>query len=261
MRATGSSHYVFPFVVPQAVSASYIRMPISANIYSNEWVYTWNSTIATGTTVSSSFTDWNTFNAVIFTQNIGASSRSLALIASGSAGWTLAFVAAAPNWGKAGRSYSISQSITFPSEGANTANTTYSYSTGYSANSSSGSVFNYSTNFANFTGWRNMDIPFATSLSAGNYWMAINHKTSNSGDAFTSAANATMFIGMTNIVLSQTNQAIGNFNAATNSSLQLQIGLGSWSTNAIQTTASIALANISSVASQLRPYFQMVRQA
>jgi hypothetical protein len=74
-----------------------------------------------------------------------------------------------------------------------------------------------------------------------------------------SLTNATY--DMSNIVLSQTNQAIGNLNAATNSSLQLQLGLGSWSTNAIQTSASIALSNISSVASQLRPYFQMIRQA
>ena len=66
---------------------------------------------------------------------------------------------------------------------------------------------------------------------------------------------------MSNIVLSQTNQAIGYFGGGANATIHLQSGLGSWTTNAIQTTASIGFASISSSASQLRPYFQLIYQS
>jgi hypothetical protein len=72
---------------------------------------------------------------------------------------------------------------------------------------------------------------------------------------------STLRILMSNFVVTQPNQAFNLMGSATNSSNQIRFGLGSWSTNAIGTTASIGLTGISSLASHPVLPFEIMRIA
>jgi hypothetical protein len=117
-----------------------------------------------------------------------------------------------------------------------------------------------SSQISNFTALRFIDVPFATSLSAGAYWMLYGSSTRLST---TGTANmSTLRILASNIGVSQPNQIFNLMGRAANNSVQPQIGLGNYSTNSIgATVASVALANISSRASNPQLFFQMIRQA
>jgi len=145
--------------------------------------------------------------------------------------------------------WTVSLRVTYPLEGLNTNSISSSYA-------STLSTVNVSvTGLSNLAGLRYLDIPFAASLSPGNYWIAMQRSTSSSGAAF--VGYVASLIGV-----SQTNAAIGNLGVATNSSLQLQPGLGSWSTDSYgPTTSSMGLSGISSMASQVRLSFAFIRQA
>src|SRR5213594_2239705 len=80
-QVVGSTQYVFPFILPQAISASYIRFLAS-------WALTSTSFATSAVPWNTVFSQINTAFAVVYSQNVGASSRSLASVASGSAGWT-----------------------------------------------------------------------------------------------------------------------------------------------------------------------------
>lgn len=236
----GSSALVFPFVLEDYLSASYIRMPASWNMVSTSFA---TSAVPWSTT----FSQVNTLWAVLYTQGVGASSRSIQYSTSASAGWTWKVSATGAN---ATNNWTVSHLITWPQEGANTANTTLNV-----ASTLSTVNVDVSAAVTNFTGWRYLDIPFAQSLSPGNYWIAVMRSS-------TTAGGKGIDMPMSHIAVSQSNQAIGNLNAATNSSLQFQLGLGSWSTNTNgTTTSSIGLANISSMVNQPRLSFAFIRQA
>lgn len=238
MQPNGSSHYVFPFEVDQVVSASYARFPVS-------WAMTSTSLGTSAAPTSTTFSVAGTFAMVIYTQGVGANSRSLQYLTSGQANWTwqcsVTEAGATNNW-------TITNNITWPQEGGTTSSLASSYASTLSTINAS------TTGMTNWTGSRYLDVPFAASLSPGNYWMAINQATTTGGGKGINW----MF---TNVCRSQENAQYAIIGQATNSSNQHQFGLGSWSTNASGvTTASIALANISSVANQQRPYFQFIRQ-
>lgn len=112
-----------------------------------------------------------------------------------------------------------------------------------------------------FTGARWLDIPFAVSLSAGNYWLALGRSTNSA----TQAGNVNLggaSMGMSLIGISQNNLSFAFPGGATNSSIPLQPGLGSWSTNAaVMSSSSLQLASISAASSGPKPYFQMMRFA
>jgi hypothetical protein len=104
-----------------------------------------------------------------------------------------------------------------------------------------------------------IDIPFATSLPAGEYWIAFQR----------SSATATSGVNMSAVSLnnqfgfvSQAN--ISGFGFATNNStgFQMQPGVGTWSAT-IQggTSNSIAITDIRSNASNPRTPFQFIRFA
>lgn len=135
------------------------------------------------------------------------------------------------------------------------------FGTGTSYGVSSGSYVVNSSAMSNFTGPRFVDIPFATTLSAGNYWIGI-------GKSVSTANNSTIFNGVdvksSNIFISQTNITWGIIGSVTNTSnIMRQPGAGFFTTNAsIYTTASInAVGQISVTTSNLVPYFQLLRKA
>jgi hypothetical protein len=239
LTVQGSTFYVFPFMMSANHSISYLRFPISASAQSTSY-----GTSGANTAYSASLL--STIFAVVYSLGTGASSRSLQSVASGSSGvsqqWSIS---------QSSTQYTVSFRVTVPSEGGSN---TLSTSQGVSS-----STINLNTgSLTNFTGFRYLDINFVTSLPPGAYWMAfgISSTTSTQG---TNAATG-LQISISNVVVSQINNPINQFGGATNSSNAYPLGVGSFTTNVINTTASIALSNISSSASQNIFCFEAIRQ-
>jgi hypothetical protein len=107
---------------------------------------------------------------------------------------------------------------------------------------------------ANFGNYRYWDMPFATSLSAGNYFAAIQRSSTSAGSAFN--------FGISALMVTQHNSSIAFFNQASSSSNQLVPYLGIWSTNSSGgTSSSIARSGVSTAASHPIPIFQLHREA
>ena len=242
VTVSGSTKYMFPFVLQQPVSFSYVRFPISAALTAA------SATLATSAYSATTWSNLASYSVLIYSQNTGNSSRSLAYVASSFGNHTYSVSISAT--GTRGSRWTCIQGLTTPFEGGTTNNGTgFSHAT-FSAN------INVSTSlFANWVATRYLDIPFASSLNPGNYWMQLGVSTASAGGA--AVAN----FSMSTIALSQNNAAIGAFGTATNASYQWQYGIGSFTTNQLATTASLGFSNISSSASHILPYFQFIRQA
>jgi hypothetical protein len=238
-----STSVIFPFTVPYAISGSYLRFPISMSAQSTTYATTAN------TTFSGSIL--NTFNAVIYQLGSGASSMSLQSVASASIGMSQQYSLSANSNSS---QFTVGENITYPSGSGLTSN----LSTSYALTNAS---FAFSTgSLSNFTGLRYLDLPFAQSLSAGAYWMAFGVSSVISSTA-TGGITAGRVL-FSNLAVSQVNNAIGFMGSALNASNQLQLGVGSFTTNgAAGTQASIALSQISSSASHNQLYFQIIRQS
>lgn len=245
IQPTISVLQVVPVVIPYAISASFLRVPV---------LVAFNSTESAGTTANTTFTFNRTYSSAvgIFTQNVGASSMSLAQLTSTVGTWVIQHIIGA---GATGSRYTQTQNITYQVSG-----TTSQYTTSSAQSSANLAV---STNqLTLFTSARFNDIPFALSLSAGNYWFAfgISSATASSGGLSNFVSNATMNMSMVGV--SHSNLSWGAMGLAPANSIQLMPGLGSWSTNAaIMTTASLQIASISSQSSHPLAYFQLARFA
>lgn len=242
--SSNSAIRVLPFVMPQAISASYIRLPITCSMV---------STTASNTTANTSYTFNKSYSqaVVIYSNGTGASSLSLQYVTSGLASWVFQI---SITHGATGSQYTVAHNITYPSQGV------YSnFNTSYAVTSA---TLNISTDLlTGFTGNKFLDIPFANSLSADNYWAGFGISTATASNAGPNLSSAGLSITGT---VAQIGSPLnwGQIGQATNSSNQLQLGLGIWTTNAaIMSTSSLALANISSEASGIMFHWQMIRQA
>lgn len=244
LSASGSVLQVVPFVLPYAISAGFLRVPVSMSYVSTEV----SGTTANSTwTVNRSYTD----AAAIMVQKGGASSLSLQYLTSSQATWVFQNQIGA---GAQGSRYTVTQNVTYPVSG-----TTSNYTTSYPQ--SSANVQLSSASLTLFTGLRWLDIPLGFSLSAGNYWLALGRST-NSATQAGNAALGGASAGFSYVGVSQNNVTICFPGAVTNSSCQLQPGLGSWSTNAaVMSSSSLQLASISAMSSGAKPYFQIIRYA
>lgn len=243
--AQSNSFYVFPITIPRPVSASYLRLLGSINFTSTTIA---TSAVNNATGASTAFSETVQFNAVLYSVGAGASSRSLQYVYSNSAGITWAASVSQASTSNASNQ-SITQGITYPNEGANTANLT----TQYSVSTSNGPIS--TTQFSNLSAQRFVDIPFATLITPGNYWLALNRISGTVGGK-NMDVNATVYGN------SQQNLTFGNIGVATNlSNAAPQIGIGLWTTNAAQTTSSIAFASVSATTSYMIPFVQLIRQA
>ena len=247
-QTSGSSIWVQPFSLPQAASFSYVRMLASYN----------DSAVGTaGTTqnaTSFSCTIQTTFGLVIYSQGAGASSRSLMSMISTSGGLTGATIYTA---GANGSQYTVTLQKTYPDLGASNSQYTTSYAV------SSASIVISSNSNTLFTGVHYLDIAWATSLSAGNYWLGLGASSASgsqsSNISFCGTALMPMSIqGMSLVALSG-----GRLGQATSASdQQINLGLGMWSTNASGfTQAALGLNSISQVVSNPIIPFQLIRQA
>lgn len=237
--------YVQGFQLPYPVSLDYIRLLASFSANS--------SSAATSATTSLSGTYIQPFCLVIYTLGSGASSNSFMSVGSTS--------------GVLRNSNTITANVNGSqwSSGA-----TYEYFDRGSVLSFTTSAavtqsrFDYSSaHLSDFTGLRYLDIPFATSLPEGAYWIAFGGNQEAAGNA--------ALRGMSNVfqnvqINRQINSAWNRIATATNSSNLANFGLGSFTIPAANTTtaistASLPLANISSAASHPYRLFEMVRQA
>ena len=234
------------FNIPEPLSISYLRIPV---------LMTTNSTTiaTTGTSATGGAAIYSTFNAVVYSIGTGGNSLSLQSVASGSAGFTFSnSISIATN----GTQYSLSQGYSAQALGGGTTLTTQT--------SASTTNYAFSTNsFTAFTSARFLDIPFARSLVGGPYWIVFGGSTSSAATTGVAALSA-----MTNCNVrysnhygvSQTNLAFGVMGSS-NLTSGGYFGAGSFSTAGGGTTNSINLSQISSSASHVRLYFQMLRFA
>lgn len=230
-----------PFLLPYPLTMSFVRMLGSFSI---------NST-SVGTSVNTSISGFyrQPICLVIYSLGTGASSNSFMSIASTSL------------------MLSNSMTLTAGAVGSNwTSGATYNYgdrgsvATYTTAASVTQSRFDASSaHLSDFNGLRFLDIPFALSLPPGPYWLGIGANQSDAGNAIRNAS-----IQLLNVQVNrQLNSAWNRPGAATNSSNNATLGLGSYSIAASLTTnpisqASVPLANISSGASHTYRLFEMM---
>ena len=242
--ASGSALMVFPMVLPAAVSGGFMRFAGSVSFA--------NSTVA-GTSANTSFTAAQTWRYAInlMTRQTGLNSMALGYYTSTYASYIFQTSITA---GNTGSNFTAKINGTFPQSG----------SYGNTATSAATTAASWSipaTLYASLSSQRWVDIPFAMSLSAGNYWVAVGGSTSTAANAGTAFGAQ----GMRNLSLYAQQQAASNipfFGLATNSSLQLEVGRGSWSTNSlIMSTSSINLSQVSYKGAIPMPYVQIIRES
>jgi methionine-rich copper-binding protein CopC len=239
-----NSFYVAPITVPFNISISYLRFLGSAS-FTSTTIATSGVNNATG--ASTAFSETIAHNVVLYTVGTGASSRSLQEVYSTSAGLTWAVSVSQASTSNASNQ-SITQRMTYPIEGF----TTSTFSTQYSVSTSNGPIS--TTQFSLFSNQKYLDIPFATSLSAGNYWLALNRITGTVG-------GKNMDYGISTVGTSQSLVTWGLLGLAANVSNPFIYGLGVWTTNVAQTTASIAFNAITMTQSYFLPFVNFINQA
>ena len=236
--------YVFPLSIDGNISASYLRLLASFNFTSTTIA---TSAVNNATGASTAFQESVGFYAVLYTVGTGASSQSLQSVSSTYAGLTWAVSVSQASTSNASRQ-SISQAITYPSLGFTTA----TISTQYSVSATNGPIS--TTQWTNLSGLRYLDIPWQSSISAGNYWLGLNRFSLTTG-------GKNMDVNATSYGVTQINLTWADLNAATNvSNCAPQPGLGIWTTTIAQTTPSIAFSNMSAIFSYMIPMVQFIRQ-
>jgi hypothetical protein len=244
-----SSVIVQPFFLPQAMSISYVRIPVSMGHV--------NSGSATTAARSWTLAQTDCYCVNFFSLGTGANSRSLQRVA-GSSGLFTKHIRY--EIGVASNNQSCSVTITGPSEGGE-----ITYTTSFTVNSASFTF--HTTGLSNsVAGFKWIDVPFASSLSAGAWWIAVQKlsttATTTAGGNWAQLTNVTS--RATLIGISQINTPILPWGVATNTSTGAawQVGLGAWTTDSASTSsASMALSNILSLANVPLFNIQLVRQA
>ena len=232
-----------PFLLPYNISASYIRVP-------NIWLF---GSTSFATTANNSFTFRQTGSvyANIYTKGIGASSKSLQYLTGGSVSYVYQVRA---EIGAASNNQTVSFNFTYPSSEGNAQG---NYTLTYNNNSTACNIF--TTVLTSFNGWRYLDIPFAASLSLGDYWIAFvqSSSTATTGGAVVTGVTArNSYVG-----ISQVSTNIALMGVSSNmSTAPMFNGLGVYSTNIIS-SSSVGLSNISTVNNQPIIPFQIIREA
>jgi hypothetical protein len=237
MTARQSTSAVVPLYIAEPLSFGFIRMPITASNPAS-------TTAATTGNTQFSYGQTRTHNFVLYSRGSGASSLSLQSVASTSLTDQQSInVSAAAN----STQFSYTNRATYQSEGG-------TFSTNMDYSSSAASLNFHTSNMTGYSGVKMVAFPWATSLSAGQYWLAYGASTS-SASQFTANGSVYM-LGWSNYGASQPNLAFGTLGSATNSSVAAFYGLGSF-TAAAQTTAIIAISAISSTSAHNKMMIQI----
>jgi len=231
MALAQNTSYMQPFLLPYPMSIAFIRLPGSLSHGASTTMGTTNNT-----TVSMSLV--TTLNIHFYTDGTGANSLSLQQVVSTSAGWTYQ-ISIQEGAGQSSASWSMR--LTYPMSTNSAAASSLK-----ETNATTNSIQLSTQSNTAFTGPKVIDIPFATSLPAGLYWLGIGSST-NKGtgaaamDVLTTQSSPLSFYNFTQSNIA----AVGELGAATNSSIQFPMGLGSYSNAGAGSTASVGFTNIS----------------
>lgn len=246
-----STSYVFPAFIPYPVSFHHVHMPMTNSVAAST---TGVTTANTSITMSQMWT----YNMHIYDQQqAGATNAtSLSLLMSSSWGMTNQFSLVQ---GGVATSYSWSQKITYPVSNGTSANVYTTYSTSTNINSA---AYLFSTgNITNFSGWQFLDLPWSTSLAAGNYYMAFGESSSIATQVAALSVAPRLASNKSFLGNSQGTMVFHEQGAATNSSIMFPEPLGSFSIAAGATTASLDVTRVSSQASHAVPLLVLKRTA
>lgn len=240
---TADQIFLNSFVLPEAISFDYMRMPVAMGN-----TQTTLATLNSGSASASAAISHN-FYAMFYTQGTGASSDELNTVASTQMVSIFSQAVSITNSSQG----SYSQGITaYKGTAQTTLTTQYSISnTNYS--------FTTSDIGSNFSATRLLDIPFATSLSAGNYWIGlIRVSASASGGAagFANMSNASVGVN-SQYVATQIDDRFLYFGET--QSTRAQLGGGRVTANTATPAASVDLGNMNSNGSNAVLYFQLHR--
>lgn len=243
--AGSNTFIVFPMPLPFYLSASYCRIPANVAFTSTSLASTATNN-ATGTTTA--LTRAVQYNLILYTQNVGASSKSLEYYTSATGGYTWIASVSQQSTSRASQC-SITHTLSYCNEdGVLT-------SSGYTTCTSLANSPIHSSQWSNFTGSQYLYIPFAMSLTPGNYWVAMNRFTYTTGGK-NNNVDATLYgVSQTNLSFA----APGGATNVTNCAPQEWIGL--WTTDVAATTAKIGIASVSASTSYLMPYLYFGRHA
>jgi hypothetical protein len=243
---TNSSQVIAPFYLPQQLSMAHLRLPVSQGATST-------SNATTASAFTQLFTRGETVNLVLFSRGTGASSLSLQYVTSTSMrhAWVLGMTVAANG---------SHQSSVY---GATYNNSTGEVTTAISSSVSQTRYDHHTSIYSNFNNHRWLEVPFAASLSAGNWWLAMGVSTT-SGNSSTNTGVPGLIAGYgssrTFFGVSQMGAHFGQMGSATSSSQHFMPGLGNWTTNSQgATTSSINMSQISTNLSHVLPFFQCIR--
>lgn len=242
--AQSNSFYVFPITLPQPISIDFIRFAASVNFTSTSLA---SSAVndATGTTTSGEFQQG--FNLVFYTNNVGAASRSLSYKLSTVGGFTWRFSVSQASTSRASRA-TIWHTLSYCKEGVIT-------STGTTIETTLSNCPIHSSQWTNMSASKWFDVKFATSLAAGNWYIAMNRISSTTGGKNLDVNASIYCVSQTNLTFSPPDAASTLVGAAFGEVL------GNWTTNAAATTASIGIDSISASTSYYIPWLQMERYA
>lgn len=232
---------VWPFVVPYMLTANMIRM---IHTMSSQGAST---SFATSANTTVSYNETQTHQYAIYSRGSGASASALQFITSTSHTVTGVWRLQA---GATGSQYTVSVRQAFPMSTGTTGITN-----DYSLTSAQAAV--HTSFLANLLGNRVVDIPFAFSLSDGQYFMVAGLTQSTSTNAAAAAVGVRGIITRVTMGINQTILgSLGWIGSASNATVPMTHGLGAFTSNATM-PAAIPFSAISSQTGMLA-YFQII---
>lgn len=235
MNPTQSTFAIFPVQPLQGVTCDKVRFLSTVSIASSSFASTANTTL--------SFNQEETHRWVLYSRQTGASSMQLSSVSSGSQ--SLRYSA---NIGY-GSASNTQQQHTFGLTYFNEAGS-QTFSTTYSTSNVSTIAISTAAQLTVFTGMKMMDFPFAGSVSAGDWWLAVNRSTTITTQG-TNLSGIRVQHSLWGI--SQANNIVGEFGVVNAASQQMFLGLGSVTTVGGAVATTINFADISSSASHVLP--------
>lgn len=235
-----STSVVFPFHMDGNVSAGFMGMLKTVSLASTSFASTGNT--------SYSYNMAETHNFVIYSRGVGASSMSLQSVMSTSVGLTFSIQCSQNTT----NNISVTHGLTYP-----VSNGTNSVSFSYAATNSTMQVS--TSHMTALSGMKIWEQQWATQITMGRYWMAHGISTNQTTQQTAILSGARLVHSHWGV--SAPNNTFGFFGSANNASVMFLSGVGSFSTTAIATTASLGFSNVSSSASHVIPYILFVRVA
>lgn len=237
-----STSYVIPIELRDVEEVAFLRIIQTVSLSSM-------ASIATAANNTKSYNQQGTFNFVLYSRGIGASSQSLQSVGSTSHSSRQSINVQAAG---VGSNWTVTHAYTFPATNGST-----SFSTSYATTLTNVNIS--TTHLTALTGMKLAGFQFASTLDPAMYWMAYGFSTADTTNGNASLSNMRVTHSLWGF--SQPNNSFAEFGSGTASSIMPNYGLGSFTTAGGGTTASLGFSNISSSASHVVPYLTMGRIA